>query len=846
MLTLNQQISNIRNDLEQLKINTTDFSGGIMEYTISTISSLDDTVDDIIHQLDNIANSDGLSGELLRINEAILSLSGSIDRISFSSDISFNSLQVLENLIVDGSFIINDNTISITKINGLNTILDHKQELLTAGDNITIDENNIISANVLQGATGPQGIQGETGPAGADGLQGPQGLQGETGPAGADGLQGPQGLQGETGPAGADGLQGPQGLQGETGLAGADGLQGPQGLQGETGLAGADGLQGPQGLQGETGPAGADGIQGPQGLQGETGLAGADGLQGIQGLQGETGPAGADGLQGAQGLQGETGPAGADGLQGPQGIQGETGPAGADGPQGAQGLQGETGPQGDSADTTYVDNLIATKQDFITDLSANGFLSAGYNINFDICGSNITINSTGSGTGHVTIEDVTNLQSTLDTKQDTITNSSDISLNSLEVLGNLIVDISKIEGLNALLETKQNVLTPGTNITIVGNTISATGDVTINDLSVNSLTITSEPSDASHATTKSYVDASLNLKQNILTPGNNITIIDDVISSLGGSGGSGIFNLSGNIYYYDSTPLGIGTSNVNTDYALTISGGLYLTGDETTYLNSDLYWLKDTSNNIYIEDINTFGLGTSYIDLSFANKLDVCGNVLFRNNLNVNETITCNQLNLNGIDMYNKILDLSDSATNAISSTGTTVNTSYKIYDKFVTTNIGNWIPIDNNVDTGFVASFIPTSANSKILIQCTLHVSVANGTDSRWWGAKLYRKIGSSDWAEVVGATNNNTVSRPAGTGCFITSHHQAGQDTFIQNLGNSYVDEALDNTNLHSYTIYWKCRIGNNDNGKIINLNRPHSSTDAFRSLPVSSIIIQEIYYP
>jgi len=171
MLTLNQQISNIRNDLEQLKINTTDFSGGIMEYTISTISSLDDTVDDIIHQLDNIANSDGLSGELLRINEAILSLSGSIDRISFSRDISFHSLQVLENLIVDGSFIINDNTISITKINGLTTILDHKQELLTAGDNITIDENNIISANVLQGATGPQGIQG---------------IQGETGPAGAD------------------------------------------------------------------------------------------------------------------------------------------------------------------------------------------------------------------------------------------------------------------------------------------------------------------------------------------------------------------------------------------------------------------------------------------------------------------------------------------------------------------------------------------------------------------------------------------------------------------------------------------------------------------------------------
>ena len=177
---------------------------------------------------------------------------------------------------------------------------------------------------------------------------------------------------------------------------------------------------------------------------------------------------------------------------------------------------------------------------------------------------------------------------------------------------------------------------------------------------------------------------------------------------------------------------------------------------------------------------------------------------------------------------------------------GTTVNTAYKIYDKFITTNIGNWIPIDNNIDTGFVASFIPTSSNSKILIQCTLHVSCSTTTDSRWWGAKLYRKIGSSNWEEVVGATNNNTVNRPSGTGCFMASHHQANVAQFIQNLSNSYVDDAIDNTNMHYYTIYWKCRIGANDNGKVIHLNRADSSNDAFRSLPVSSIIIQEIYYP
>ncbi|MBE7068707.1 MAG: collagen-like protein, partial [Clostridiales bacterium] len=145
---------------------------------------------------------------------------------------------------------------------------------------------------------GPQGLQGEVGPAG------PQGLQGEVGPAG------PQGLQGETGP------QGPQGLQGETGPQGPQGLQGEVGPQGPQGLQGETGPQGPQGLQGETGP------QGPQGLQGEVGP------QGPQGLQGEVGP------QGPQGLQGEVGP------QGPQGLQGEVGPQG---PQGLQGIQGEPG-----------------------------------------------------------------------------------------------------------------------------------------------------------------------------------------------------------------------------------------------------------------------------------------------------------------------------------------------------------------------------------------------------------------------------------------------------------------------------------------------------------------------
>ena len=334
--------------------------------------------------------------------------------------------------------------------------------------------------------------------------------------------------------------------------------------------------------------------------------------------------------------------------------------------------------------------------------------------------------------------------------------------------------------------------------------------------------------------------------------------------------GPGIFKESGNIYYYDSTSLGIGTSDVSENYALTISGGLYLRGESSlNYIKPT--WLSDTSNNLYIEDINTLGIGTKYSDLSLNNQLDVSGNVYFRNNLIVDNTFTLNginvynklnesnidsstdlsvnhldvsgTLNVNSMNIHQKILDLSN---NGSLSEGSIVNMSFKNYDKFITSNTGGWNDIDNDLSTGYVVSLTPSSANSKLLIQCHMHISVDNNDDSRWWGAKLYRKIGTGDWSEVTGATNNQTTDRPSGTGCFMTSHHQQGQDTFIQNLSNSYVDDAYDNTSIHYYTIYWKCRIGADDANKTIHMNRADSSTDAFRSLPISSLVLSEIYYP
>jgi hypothetical protein len=119
----------------------------------------------------------------------------------------------------------------------------------------------------LQGDPGPQGPQGDPGPAG------PQGPQGDPGPAGPAGPQGPQGDPGPAGPAGPAGPQGPQGDPGPAGPAGPAGPQGPQGDPGPAGPAGPAGPQGPQGDPGPAGPAGPAGPQGPQGDPGPPGLA---------------------------------------------------------------------------------------------------------------------------------------------------------------------------------------------------------------------------------------------------------------------------------------------------------------------------------------------------------------------------------------------------------------------------------------------------------------------------------------------------------------------------------------------------------------------------------------------
>jgi microcystin-dependent protein len=159
----------------------------------------------------------------------------------------------------------------------------------------------IDHGGALVGPPGPQGVKGDTGSQGPQGLVGPQGPQGIKGDTG---LQGPQGVKGDTGaqgPKGDQGIQGPQGPIGATGQA-----EVWYGGQGDPpAIVGAEGDWYLQYVTGDVyeryggawvkrgnikGPKGDQGIQGPQGLQG---LPGAQGIQGPKGDTGAQGPAGA-------------------------------------------------------------------------------------------------------------------------------------------------------------------------------------------------------------------------------------------------------------------------------------------------------------------------------------------------------------------------------------------------------------------------------------------------------------------------------------------------------------------------------------------------------------------------
>ena len=138
-------------------------------------------------------------------------------------------------------------------------------------------------------------------------------------------------------------------------------------------------------------------------------------------------------------------------------------------------------------------------------------------------------------------------------------------------------------------------------------------------------------------------------------------------------------------------------------------------------------------------------------------------------------------VDINGIEIN------SDGTSLVPLSNGMIIQVQHKDYKKTVNKNSTGWTAIDNNLETGFVVAIKPTSSESNVFVSCNLHVSIYTPSGQKYWGARLYRKIGNGNWTHVSEAAGEQTN----GTPIWLTDNSHPSEDEGkyrIINLGNSF----------------------------------------------------------
>ena len=394
------------------------------------------------------------------------------------------------------------------------------------------------------------------------GIPGPQGPQGETGP------QGPQGIQGPRGERGVQGIQGPVGPRGPQGV---EGPRGPRGLQGPAGEKGADGSVRFEDLTPEQkeelrGPKGDTGATGARGEKGDRGERGADGAAGAQGPTGERGPKGDKGDKGNTGERGPIGPMGPMGPQGPKGDKGDPGTGAVisvNGKDGVVVLKAEDIKANNAAtiqsNLERIDSEINRVEGKIPDVSElQPKLTAGTNITIE----NNVISATG---GDVPEEFVATYGTTTKEEVDaafiakrpifvTKTGAKYSLTAGLTVVASGAASTYLFSIVNTEPALSQTIKLDSNGWSTVEATLAKTSDIpslegyateSYVDDSVTGLVATSEMEEyvagavADKADRVELLDlatkSELEAKQDVLTAGENITIVDNVISASGGS-----------------------------------------------------------------------------------------------------------------------------------------------------------------------------------------------------------------------------------------------------------------------------------------------------------------------
>ena len=247
-----------------------------------------------------------------------------------------------------------------------------------------------------------------------------------------------------------------------------------------------------------------------------------------------------------------------------------------------------------------------------------------------------------------------------------------------------------------------------------------------------------------------------------------------------------------------------------------VNGDTYISAENVPGINNDeLRFFTNSNMNMIITKEGDVGIGIS--DPTF--KMDINGE------------INASGFNINGTPFKIEF------------PAGMALQTKHLTYTETRTKNEADtdWVAIDNDLTSGFVIKIKPSHITSKILLNLVCHIGMDYLHDSRWWGLKLYRKIGTGSWQEITGAngTGNNN-----GTSCWIS--HNLGADSSIYshsitNVTGSYEDNPETTENVY-YTIYWKSRLDGTA-GKLY-LNKSAESNDDNYPKPSSSWSATEIW--
>ena len=190
---------------------------------------------------------------------------------------------------------------------------------------------------------------------------------------------------------------------------------------------------------------------------------------------------------------------------------------------------------------------------------------------------------------------------------------------------------------------------------------------------------------------------------------------------------------------------------------------------------------------------------------------------------------------------------------NAVICQNMSIQTLFNIYRNIVVKTGNGWRFIDNNTSIigdkiqGFCVRIKPTHPSSKVLVHLSCHIGIDYGTDARWWGLRLYRKIGEAGaWTHITGADGNNLIDNK-GTSCWLSHNLGAESSTssyFVANISGSFFDLPATSTEFVYYTAMWCSQLGDNSLEGKIYLNRPATYNEDNSAVLSSSWNAQEIW--